>query len=206
MSPRQPPTTTCRPVSCTSNGIQSRSHDFGRGGGCGHEACRTMQSATPPCVENMKQLMLPLGLLKCTIAASAAATRLPAHVATTTPSSARRRRLDRMPPRYGGGRSASTFWPIWGARKTFSRYVRYSWSWGLDGAGSRSIALATHRARGHRKERVARRTEAARRRYVRRRIRRRPPTRCAYVFGIFSGPSRVLLRFAPKVRPDVAVP
>jgi len=66
--------TTWRPVSCTSNGIQSRSHDFGRGGGCGHEACRTMQSATPPCVENMKQLMLPLGLLKCTIAASAALT------------------------------------------------------------------------------------------------------------------------------------
>ena len=195
-----------RPVSCTSNGIQSRSHDLGRGGGCGHEACRTMQSTTPPCVENMKQLMLPLGLLKCTVAASAVATTLTAHVATMTPSSARRRRVVRMPPRYGEGRSRSTFPSRWDAGKTFSRYVRYSCSRGLDGAGFRSDSVGNAPSTGTPEERVARRTEAARRRYVRRRIRRRPPTRCAFVFGFFSGRSRVLHRFASEVRPDVPVP
>ena len=147
MSPRQPPTTTCRPVSCTSNGIQSRSHDFGRGGGCGHEACRTMQSATPPPSKNMERSMLQLGYTEVHHRRVAPPEQLNRARSTTTPGSPPFEPISIRPPspRSDQNRARRTFSPGMRSPKTFLSLHADSWIIRIStGQGLRSIALATH--------------------------------------------------------------
>ena len=215
MSPRHRPTRDGRLPERDLVGAQSRSHDLGLPGRLG-QAGRAHDAVREPALGREH------------VAVDVAARALEVHLR----GRARRRCGDRRDGDEQGGAEASeagdhaarieatlgqrgpSRQPLSCAAGHFLALCGLSAVRAVDERGWRSLAWTTHRARGTRNEKVARRTGAARRRYVRRRIRRAQPTRCAsfsgrtsesagYRGGVAPAPSKLATR--PRIEVAAAL-